>query len=175
MNRVCYICKDIFPLTDDYWYRRPGKKHLFYSRCKRCQNDKTNKWRADRVRKLRKEVIEHYGGKCACCGETMFEFLSIDHVNNNGAHHRNVDGVKGDRILRYIRDNNYPKDFQVLCRNCNWGKFVNGGVCPHKRRAQSTAGGGKAKFANSPSLQGQAAAPTQGSPTPSVRSGGLAP
>src|SRR3990170_1408240 len=25
------------------------------------------------------EVIEHYGGKCSCCGENRIEFLCLDH------------------------------------------------------------------------------------------------
>lgn len=41
-----------------------------------------------RRRRLRAEVIAAYGGRCACCGEATPEFLSIDHVNNDGAQHR---------------------------------------------------------------------------------------
>jgi hypothetical protein len=26
----------------------------------------------------------------------------------------------------------YPEGFQVLCMNCNWGRYRNGGVCPHE-------------------------------------------
>jgi hypothetical protein len=36
-------------------------------------------------------------------------------------------------VLRYIIKNNYPDDFQILCANCNWGKQLNGGVCPHQK------------------------------------------
>jgi len=28
----------------------------------------------------RKRVLDHYGGKCACCENTQYEFLSIDHI-----------------------------------------------------------------------------------------------
>ena len=31
----------------------------------------------------------------------------------------------------WLRRNSYPEGFQVLCHNCNLGKKINGGVCPH--------------------------------------------
>ena len=37
----------------------------------------------------KEQVYEAYGGyKCACCGETEPMFLSIDHIDNNGAEER---------------------------------------------------------------------------------------
>ena len=39
--------------------------------------------------RVKRATFEAYGGcKCACCGEATFEFLSIDHTDNNGAVHR---------------------------------------------------------------------------------------
>ena len=35
--------------------------------------------------KLRALVIEHYGDRCSCCGESEIKFLAIDHINNDGA------------------------------------------------------------------------------------------
>jgi hypothetical protein len=81
-----------------------------------------------------------YGGyKCACCGETEPKFLTIDHIFNNGAEHRReLGGVDGNgkgysnRVLVWAKQHGYPAGFQVLCMNCNFGKSVNGGICPHK-------------------------------------------
>jgi|APLak6261660231_1056022.scaffolds.fasta_scaffold00088_20 hypothetical protein len=85
--------------------------------------------------KIKDEVYNAYGGyKCACCGETQKLFLSIDHVLNDGNEHRkiNANAAGGDRIYRWLKKNNYPKDFQILCMNCNTGKHRNNGICPHK-------------------------------------------
>jgi hypothetical protein len=30
-----------------------------------------------------------------------------------------------------LRRNNYPEGFQILCMNCQFGKRMNNGVCPH--------------------------------------------
>jgi hypothetical protein len=81
---------------------------------------------------LRLEVLNNYGGAiCACCGENIIEFLDIDHIDGGGTKHKKIIGYNA--LYRWLRDNNYPDGYQVLCRNCNWGKYINGGVCPHKR------------------------------------------
>lgn len=88
---------------------------------------------------MRHKIILAYGGyRCNCCGETEPSFLSIDHVNNDGAAHRRSLGYAGNgkggssRTLKWIRDNNYPPGFQVLCMNCQFGKVRNKGICPHQ-------------------------------------------
>lgn len=85
-------------------------------------------------RRLRTEVLEALGGKCACCGEKHSEFLTIDHINNDGAEHRRL--LKGDlkTMLAGIKKEGFPKDrYQVLCANCNHAKAYYGG-CPHKKK-----------------------------------------
>jgi hypothetical protein len=84
---------------------------------------------------LRAEVFKAYGGyKCACCGERNPHFLSIDHVNNDGAKMRKsgVHSRGGTHFYHWLRKNKFPKGFQVLCMNCNIGKHRNGGLCPHQ-------------------------------------------
>lgn len=93
--------------------------------------------------RLRHDAFMAYGGYyCACCGETEPKFLSLDHINNDGAKHRrqygkntvgNGKGASGFHTWLWMKKNNYPSGiFQVLCMNCNMGKFRNGGACPHK-------------------------------------------
>jgi hypothetical protein len=103
---------------------------------------RTAEWRANnRERALeaqrrvnaerKKRVYEAYGGmKCACCGETTEAFLSIDHINNDGAEHRRT--VNRRNFYKWLEENGFPPGYQVLCMNCNFGKARNGGVCPHK-------------------------------------------
>ena len=79
----------------------------------------------------RDKVFNHYGNQCKCCGESNLMFLSIDHVNNDGAAHRREIGKIG--INSWLISNNFPPGFQLLCFNCNMGKQRNGGVCPHNK------------------------------------------
>lgn len=86
----------------------------------------TKAWRT----KNKEKVIKFYGGVCVCCGESNIGFLTIDHINNDGAKQRALPGNRSTYV-RAIRDN-YPDDLQVMCWNCNCGRHWNGGVCPHK-------------------------------------------
>lgn len=84
---------------------------------------------------LKNQVYDHYGGyKCSCCGESIKEFLTLDHIDNDGAEHRKGLGNSGSGrgLYLWIIKNGFPKMFQVLCMNCNWGKRMNNGICPHK-------------------------------------------
>lgn len=81
-------------------------------------------------RRQRLIVLEHYGNRCACCGETQFEFLAIDHKNNDGWKQRRAQR-HGVYFMRWIIKNNFPSDLQILCHNCNLAKgFYK--VCPHQ-------------------------------------------
>jgi len=73
------------------------------------------------------DAFAAYGGSfCACCGEDHYEFLCIDHVDNNGAAHRKKVGD----VLSWLSKNGYPSGFQVLCINCNFAKG-HLGECSH--------------------------------------------
>lgn len=107
------------------------------------QRDACRRWRArhaDRVRQdanvkhkaLKIAALAAYGSKCQCCGVTDSRFLTIDHVAGNGAdHRRQVKIAPGASTYRWLRDNAYPVGFQVLCYNCNCGRNINNGACPH--------------------------------------------
>ncbi len=86
--------------------------------------------------KLRAEVLSAYGSRCACCGETTPEFLTVDHINNDGAAHRKV--IKS-KLYEWLRANSFPKaGFQLLCFNCNCAKGIHG-QCPHTRGVDQIA------------------------------------
>ncbi len=77
---------------------------------------------------------------CACCGENLIEFLTLDHINGDGANHREmVSGRKrtakyGMDLYHFLYARNFPdKDkLQVLCYNCNCAKRTDL-VCPHQK------------------------------------------
>lgn len=100
---------------------------LDYTKARAIANRKYN-------RALRMATLMAYGGPvCACCHETMDQFLSLDHIHNNGAAQRRELGPKGLGVVFYawLKKHQFPPGFQVLCMNCNFGKRMNDGVCPH--------------------------------------------
>lgn len=61
--------------------------------------------------------------KCAWCGITDIDVLSIDHINGGGTKHRKNGNPHS---YRFVLKNNFPVGFQVLCFNCNWKKHLKG-------------------------------------------------
>lgn len=81
----------------------------------------------------KQKAYDLYGRKCACCSEKNELFFQIDHTQNNGNVMRKSRAhPTGWCFFRWLVKNGGPSGFQILCANCNWGKFRNGGVCPHK-------------------------------------------
>lgn len=100
--------------------------------CLACETMKAALDTASRRRRKQK-VIDAYGGKCACCGEHRFEFLSIDHINGGGKAHRATLRLVGNEIYRWLESNGFPKDkYRLLCYNCNLSHGYYG-YCPHQR------------------------------------------
>lgn len=93
----------------------------------------SKKWRKEWSQNLKFSVMAIYSNgqpKCTCCGETRIEFLTMDHINNDGAEHRRKIG-RGNHITYWLRKNGFPEGFQVLCINCNFAKG-HYGYCPHE-------------------------------------------
>jgi len=92
-------------------------------------------------RKSRWAVLSYYSGggipKCACCGETRYEFLAINHKENN-PDKRTVKEkrISGLRIITWLINHNLPEGFNVLCHNCNCSDGFSG-FCPHKNPEKS--------------------------------------
>ena len=85
-----------------------------------------------RYKAKRNIILNHYSNgtmQCACCGEKQIKFLSIDHINNDGAKHRKEIGRS--QLTNWLIENKLPEGFQVLCFNCNFSKGIYG-MCPHK-------------------------------------------
>jgi len=82
--------------------------------------------------KLRRErVIHHYGSTCECCETSDMDVLSLDHMDGGGTQHRKEVG-SGTTFFKWIEESGYPKEFRVLCLNCNVTRGLYG-TCPHER------------------------------------------
>lgn len=75
-------------------------------------------------------MIAAYGGACTCCKESVFEFLTLEHLNNDGAAHRRAVGRNAQAQLLDIKKRGFPPEYTILCYNCNLSKGVYG-ECPH--------------------------------------------
>lgn len=116
-NKICTSCRKQPVGTKNKTFCDPcAVKHAEYGRAL-YQRD-------------RDAAFEAYGGwKCACCGELEKLFLTLEHIGGGGGKHRKKVGA--GNIYRWLRTNNYPTGYEILCANCNQGRRVNNGVCPH--------------------------------------------
>ena len=88
--------------------------------------------------KIKHQALEAYCGddiSCICCGEKYEIMLSIDHIGKDGAEHRRKIGSKSKQLYLWLRKNNYPLGYRVLCINCNVTLGTTGS-CPHSDLTQ---------------------------------------
>lgn len=127
-EKVCSRCKKETIIGD--FYIRNDRPSGYTSACKKC----LTKDGIERNLKRKINVFNQYGGCfCKCCGEQQVEFLSIDHINNDGGLERkNIKQTK--YIYCWLTKNKFPDHdrYQVLCANCQQGKRLNNGICPHQ-------------------------------------------
>lgn len=160
----CNICEQEKPLSEFYSSQRmrikKGAKVTYVTpECKPCYMIRTKAYyqankatlrpkenaanRSKRAR-IKEAVFAAYGGyRCACCGETEKAFLTLDHIANDGAsNRRKIAGKRhaaGYTTYDWLVKNGFPAGYQVLCMNCNFGKRMNAGVCPHLARCNDYA------------------------------------
>lgn len=137
-----------------------------HSQCKECRNAKhladvapARKYYANRKERIlagvrtrraryRLEALVRYSQdppSCLCCGEHRLKFLTLDHIDGGGSQHRrelsksktNSRSPGGLAVYYWLRKNDYPSGFRVLCFNCNcaigcWG------TCPHEEERAGT-------------------------------------
>lgn len=125
-TKYCGDCKAWLPLTS-YYARTNGNPANI---CKACRASRANrnyyqnrdraleKMRESRL-KIRLEMISAYGNRCVLCGQSRWEFLTLDHVDGGGKTHQRMNhGSLG--ILRELKRHGWPKNgFRLLCWNCN--------------------------------------------------------
>lgn len=126
--------------------KQSNHKDGLKSFCRKCHSNYNSSWARNhrnyvndtmkRYReKLRLEVLTHYGGnppKCACCGEMIIQFLTLDHINGGGHKERLKYGMGSFGLYIHLRKTGFPEGYQVFCMSCNFGKRMNNGICPHK-------------------------------------------
>lgn len=86
-----------------------------------------------RMKKLKESIFNLLGDRCVCCGENERSFLTVDHINHDGAEHRRLVGG-GRKIYQDILKQGCPKDkYRIFCMNCNWATRYKT-ECPHKTK-----------------------------------------
>ncbi len=72
--------------------------------------------------KVRSLSFDRYGRECVKCGEINEGFLTLDHVNDDGAELRRK---FGSNLYHWAKKNGYPDVLQTMCYNCQAMKEIN--------------------------------------------------
>jgi hypothetical protein len=122
---------------------KPSNRNAYmreYMRAYRLKNPAlyAKKLRRNNAKNLeaKTKVLTHYGldGKLACCWKDCLtsdiDVLSVDHIADNGANHREQ-LTKGKRrtggglnFYYWLIKNGFPAGYQTLCYNHQWKKEI---------------------------------------------------
>jgi hypothetical protein len=129
---ICRKCDSELPVGR--FRIRQGVRGQFYidNICKACRG------KAECAR-LRLEMLEALGWKCACCGESHPQLLTLEHINGQ----RGFYGRRYGRSENTRQSNTYVEirkakregwdrtKWELLCMSCNHAKG-HYGQCPHR-------------------------------------------
>ena len=118
---LCAKCGGDPPVAGARWCASCCEEKRAYRRAKHRREA-----RRRREREIRRVVINRYGGRCACCGESAIDALVIDHVRGGGTSDRKRNGNIYRRLFKAARRQG---GFRVLCHTCNHIAHVHGRRC----------------------------------------------
>lgn len=104
-------------------YRETDKKRWTGKRREKANKRRRESGKLQRDT-IKNEVLSHYSKQtvgCAFCGEEEMEFLTIDHIENR-KEAKHPSHYSGDHLYFWLKRNNFPTGYQVLCFNCNSAK-----------------------------------------------------
>ena len=107
-------------------------RRRYEARHKETRRSHTPRYFREWRKKLKYEIMSHYSEgtpKCKVCGENRIACLSIDHIYGGGEKAIRDFKLGGGKFYSWIKKNNYPKDLQVLCMNCQFVKRVENREC----------------------------------------------
>ena len=129
-------------LKRDKQYYHDNKELLYVKARERFNRnrEKNLEWKREHGKQLRVNnrmiVLQHYSRgviQCACCGELIYQFLQIDHIEGRKSMNHDV-SYCGNKLYDWLINNKFPDGYRVLCANCNFGRrFTKDGICPHQR------------------------------------------
>lgn len=137
--KTCLSCTKTLSLIDFHKTRSTGNQGV-RAVCKACRSLESveyykrfpEKRRAISIRnryKQKRILVDIYGGCCSCCGETIIDFLTLEHKLHDGKQDRAT--MTGHKLYKKAIDCVDTDRYTILCMNCNFAE-KHGNPCPHK-------------------------------------------
>ena len=118
LRYTCYSCRKAYLLNYYNTHKEVYAKRAYHEH-----------------RRRRMVIINGYGGKCVCCGESNPFFLALDHVEGGGGKERREHSpttTSNAHLYPKIIADGFPPKYRILCHNCNLARGFYG-FCPHER------------------------------------------
>jgi hypothetical protein len=124
-------CRKIVKQQKNQQHVPQEQQNIYSQRWAKKNPDKKRMGRLSYRMRLRLETLAHYSKseqpKCCVCGYSNPDALVLDHINNDGAKHRESlkvarrgGGTDGISIQEKLHAQGFPDvGLQVLCCNCN--------------------------------------------------------
>jgi len=112
-----------------------NRNNRWYFKNRQSRLKKMSEYHKKIYDRARSDVFKILGNSCSRCGFDDKRALQIDHVNGDGAKEKRNFNNNALSLLKRVVDK--PKEYQILCANCNWIK-----------RHENNEGGGHSKWLN---------------------------
>lgn len=120
-RRWCYNCKQWLDVKE--FYKTKSTTDCLQPECKECGREKSLELRWEN-RIVALQIYSDGYMKCELCGIDDIDVLSIDHIGGGGYKHVKENNIKG-QFVRWLKRNDYPDGFRILCHNCNHKERMN--------------------------------------------------
>ena len=112
----CFSCDTVYPKF--FFFNNKARYDNLSTHCKKCHFKDTSA----RLKRMRKEAIDKYGGKCVKCGyDKDIRALQFDHVYSDGNIERKKNKSPNIILKAVLKDT--EGRYQLLCANCNFIKI----------------------------------------------------
>lgn len=114
--------------ANQYYQTHKEQNHLNFTRWRLTHPEKYREHMRKANARIKLDVLSYYSlstsPQCTSCGVADIDILCLDHINDDGADQRRQLKLVGAQFFWWLKRNNYPAGYQVLCANCNLKKEI---------------------------------------------------
>ena len=120
-RRWCFDCKKWLDIK--MFNKNKNETDGLHASCKDCRKKESLDYR-EIERAIAIQIYSKGTMNCEICGNKDIDVLTFDHIEGGGFKHRKDENIKA-QFYRWLKRNNYPDGFRILCWNCQHIEHIN--------------------------------------------------